>query len=107
MAIFSREVSLIPVAKKMLQEAYSVNSLSPDEISKEAQSKAETLEKVTKSEFNWFKVGLAFVLVIFILILAYLSGQKAELKDLYTILLHAGEISLGGLLGILLGEASK
>ncbi len=107
MAIFYKKVSLIPEAKKMLTEAYSMNSLSPDEILKVAQSKAETLEKATKGKFNWLKIGLAFVLVIFILILAYLSGQKAELINLYTILLHAGEISLGGLFGILLGEASK
>lgn len=107
MAIFSRRALIMDEARKMLSEAYSVNTLSTEEIDRKARSSAELLEEMTKSRFSWLRVSLAFALVIFVFVMAFLSGQKPGLEELYRVLLHAGEIALGGLFGILLGEAVK
>jgi hypothetical protein len=107
MAIFFKKVPLIPEAKKMLTEAYSENPPTADKISKLVQEKAEELEKNTKGEFKRLKIILAFALVLFIFIMAYFSGQNEKLTAMFNVLLHAGEISLGGLIGILIGEAGR
>ncbi len=107
MGIFSKKVSLRSEAKKMFEEAYSMSPTNAGQISAMANTKAAELEKNTKTEFKGLKIILAFALVIFIFIMAYFAGQDDNLKEMYKILLHAGEISLGGLIGILIGEAGK
>ncbi len=107
MAIFNEKAPFMHVAKQVLTEAYSSNPPESDKISKLAQDKAEELEKSVKGEYKVLKIILAFALVIFIFIMAYLSGQNDKLTEMFKVLLHAGEISLGGLIGILIGEAGK
>jgi hypothetical protein len=107
MAIFKEKIPFVQAAKKVLTEAYSTDPPMAEKISTLAQDKAEELEKSAKGEYKVLKIILAFSLVIFIFIMAYFSGLNDKLADMYKVLIHAGEISLGGLFGILIGEAGK
>jgi hypothetical protein len=106
MAIFFEKKPFIHEAKKMLADAYS-KTPPADEIPGLAEKDAKDLEKNTKGEFKGLKIILAFLLVVFIFIMAYFSGQNDKLPAMYNVLLHAGEVSLGGLIGILIGESGK
>lgn len=84
------------------EEALNIN---PQKISNLQQLANQKAEEVSVSwEFNWVRLGIAFLVLIFIAVAGIYTSVQ-DLQDWSKMFLHSFEIILGLLVGLLGGEA--
>jgi len=59
-----------------------------------------------KGEFSWVRFGVAMGFLVFLVALALYTGRTEEYGALYSKLVSAIEILIGGIIGIVLGESA-
>lgn len=105
MGVFFRSEPLHPVVKEKLSMAFSQDPSAITSVEKVVEEETKKVVERTRGEFSWGRMIFAVGLLALVFIGAVYTGRDPGLKDLYTVLVHGFEIILGGVSGLLLGEA--
>jgi hypothetical protein len=102
---FRKSESLEPV---VLEEFSLAIASDPNVVSNVRQAAAEHAKVViqrVQGEFSWGRMLFAVALLALVFAGAVYTARDAALAQLYSVLVHGFEILLGGVAGLLLGEA--
>lgn len=105
MAVFFRSASVSDVATERLETALATDPESVTNRAVEAAKIAAEIGRETKGTFSWGRLALAVVLLLGLLFATIYTGQQDKLVELYKVQLHAFEVLLGVVVGLLGGEA--
>lgn len=105
MGVFFKTRPLRLALQKTLQEALSEERPRGVGLTELVKQKADELEGNVRGRVAWGRVITAVLITVLLVGGAVYTGQKPELSGLYAVLLHAVELYLGGVLGLITGEA--
>ena len=72
-----------------------------------AVEQAAEVGKKVRGEFSWGRLAVAFGIILVVFGMAVFAGRDERLADLYGVTVHATELGLGGVLGLLIGEVAS
>lgn len=107
MGIFFTPKPAAHVNATALEAALRRNPAEITDPVEEARRGAESLAAELKQKaLSWQRLGVALALLGGLLLAAIYTGQQGEaLKDLHAVLNHSFELLIGGISGLLTGEA--
>jgi hypothetical protein len=108
MSLFFNAQQTLPVIRNAVQDALARNPATIANLQQEATNIATTLtNQVAPAAFAWsrFLGAMAFLAVIFVA--GVYTARDPQLQDWSKVLLHAFEICLGGVVGIVIGEKTS
>lgn len=107
MGIFYTTQPATQITATTLEAALRRNPAEITDPGEEARKQAESLAGEAKQKaLSWERLGVALALLGGLLLAAIYTGQQGEgLRDLHSVLNHTFEILVGGISGLLTGEA--
>jgi type VI protein secretion system component VasF len=106
MGVFFRTQSLRDAITPALATALATDPKTIQDASQAAAQQASQVAQRVAGTFSWLRLVIALALLVLLFCGAVYTGRDAALQQLYTVLLHGLELGLGGVLGLLVGEAA-
>jgi len=106
MGIFYKKVPVREAAVPVVKQALRETSLDGKQLEDKAEEMAAEITKAAAGEFSWVRFGVGIGLFVLLVVLALYTGRIEEYASLYSKLVSAIEILLGGIIGIVLGESA-
>jgi hypothetical protein len=106
MGVFFRTQSLRDAIKPALATALATEPKTIKDLEQAAAQKASEVAQRVAGKFSWERLVIALALLALLFGGALYTGRDPALQELYTVLVHALEVGLGGVLGLLVGEAT-
>lgn len=105
MAIFFKSESLRAAVTPALVTALTTDPKSIQNPNQVASEQANQVVQRVGGTFSWPRLTLAIGLLALIFVGAVYTGRDPALSQLYAVVVHGFEVGLGGVLGLLVGEA--
>jgi hypothetical protein len=105
MGLFFGEKSMETVMRSALYEMIAAEGAPNAALRESIKLKLQQAEDSPKGKIAWGRLFVSFIITLCIGAAAIFTGLKPELNGLYLVLLHVLELYLGGLLGLITGEA--
>ncbi len=106
MALFFQKQPAAPLIVSALADAFTKDPNTIPNPQVAAQTAANQIRVQTAVRFSWGHLAVAILLLVIILFAAiYTGNHQDKLGNLYNVLVHAFELILGAVVGLLTGEA--
>ncbi|MFQ5599490.1 MAG: hypothetical protein ACE5G2_02920 [Candidatus Krumholzibacteriia bacterium] len=106
MGVFFKSEGLVATVRTALQDALSADPASISNLPQTAADMADEVKRQLRGQIAWVRLGLAVAILLGIFVAAVYTGRDPDLQGLHEVLLHALELFLGGLVGLIFGEAA-
>src|SRR5712691_3808235 len=106
MGLFFKTESLRDAIAPVLANAFTTDPKNVVDPQQTAAQQAHQIAGQVKGTFSWARLALAILLLVLLFVGAIYTGRDPALKDLYTVLVHGFEVGLGGVPGLVVGEAA-
>jgi hypothetical protein len=106
MGIFYKKVPIQEAAAPVVRQALREISLDGKQLEDKAEGMVAEIAQAAAGEFSWLRFGVGIGLFVLLVALALYTGRIEEYAALYSKLVSAIEILLGGIIGIVLGESA-
>lgn len=104
MSIFFKSRTVAPAAGEVLKEALTIDPKTIGNIQQKAQEMAQQVNTQTTVSFAWNRFIAAIIFIVLLFVGGIYTSQHEKLEAWGTVLLHIFEITLGGVVGIIIGE---
>jgi hypothetical protein len=107
MGLFFKSAPLVPTVQRSLNEALSKPPENEEQIEQFSSELATKIDRQVSGQFSWGRFFCGVILLVAILVAGIYTARDTspEVKEWSKVLLHAFELLLGVLIGLVSGEA--